>query len=211
MIEDNDPIWVEVMELAAIAATPIARRYGGYTDHDDLRSVAVEYALRKPGKVEEYLLREDPQERKRGERALIVAMRRECERHARKEKAAKSGYRPEDEYFYRPVVIEKIIEVILTGGLELAGQVFDPVDMGAKRRTKPASEGGDLMAMIADVDAALRSLDDRTRSMMEMRHGDGMTLVDIAQQHGITPQRVEQVTQRGMRKMVDFLGGSSPY
>lgn len=204
-------LWPDVIELAAVAASPIARRFNGYAEAEDLRSVATEYAVKRPWKVIEYLDREDSNERKRGERALIVAMRRECERYARKEKAERSGYRPEDEYFYRPMVIEKIIEVINDGGMELSGQVFDPSDMGAKRKTKPASEGGDLLAMIADVDAALHSLDDRTRAMMIMRHGDGMTLTDIARIHSVTPQRVEQVTQRGMQKMIEFLGGGNPY
>ena len=210
MIEASDPIWIDVIELAAVAAKPVADKFKGYVEADDLRQVASEWAARKPEKVEEYLIRDTLAERRQGEAALIKSMRRVCERYARKEKAERSGYRPEDEYFYQPVMVEKIIEVIFNGGHESIGQVFDPADVGGKRKMKPASEGGDLLALVADVEAALKQLDTRTYSILVTRHGDGVTLVDIGRQHGISPQRVEQIAQRGMRKVIEHLGGRKP-
>jgi len=211
MIAADDPIWIEVIELAAVAARPVADRFKGFVDADDLRQVACEYASRRKRKVEEYLIRDEPSERKQGEAALIVAMRRECEKFARREKAARSGYRPEDEYFYRPATVEKIIEVIYNGGVESAGQILDPADMGSKRKRKPASEGGDILAFIADVEMALKELDTRTYGIVVGRWGDGLTLVDIGRQWGISPQRVEQISRRGMRQLIEALGGKSPY
>jgi DNA-directed RNA polymerase specialized sigma24 family protein len=211
MIAADDPIWIEVIELAAIAARPIADRYKGYVDADDLRQVACEYASRRKRKVEEYLVRDEPSERKQGEAALILSMRRECEKFARREKAERSGYRPEDEYFYRPATIEKIIEVIHNGGPDSAGQILDPADMGQKRKRKPASEGGDILALVYDVEMALKELDTRTYGIVVSRWGDGLTLVDIGTQWSISPQRVEQISRRGMRQLIEALGGKSPY
>lgn len=210
MIEADDPIWIDVIECASIAARPVARQFQGFIEAEDLRQVASEWAAKRPEKIEQYLVRDTVDERKQGEAALIKAMRRVCEKHARKEKAERSGYRPEDEYFYRPVVIEKIIEVIFHGGIDMAGQVFDPADMGGKRKTKPMSEGGDILAMVADVEAALKQLDIRTYSVLVARYGDGVTLVDIGRDHGISPQRVEQIARRGMRKVIEILGGKNP-
>lgn len=211
MIAADDPIWIEVIELAAVAARPVADRFRGFVDAEDLRQVACEYAARRKRKVEEYLMRDDPQERRQGETALIVSMRRECEKFARREKADRTGYRPEDEYFYRPSTVEKIIEVIFNGGADAAGQILDPADMGSKRKRKPSSEGGDILAFIYDVELALKELDPRTYGIVVGRWGDGTTLVDLGQQWSISPQRVEQISRRGMRQLIEALGGKSPY
>lgn len=210
MIEADDPIWIDVIELAAVAARPVSRKFTGWVEDDDLRQVASEWCARRPQKIHEYLVRDTPEERKRGEAALIKTLRRVCEKHARKEKAERSGYRPEDEYFYQEAVVEKIIEVIYHGGIDMAGQVFDPTDMGGKRKTKPKSEGGDMLAMVADVEAALKQLDIRSYAILVARYGDGVTLSDIGRDHGISPQRVEQLSRRGMRKLIDILGGKHP-
>lgn len=211
MLENDDAFWMEVTELAAVAAAPVHRTFNKYIDFDDLKQSACEYAVRRKRKVKEYLDREDKQERRQGETALITMLRRHCERVARKEKAHAIGYRIEDEYFYRPAVVENLIKVWGSGDTDLAGQVFDSADMGQKRRTKVASEGNDLLAMIADIEAAMKSLDPRTYGILYLRLVDGMTLADIAKEWEVSPQRVDQIAQRGIRKVIEYLGGGSPY
>jgi len=57
----------------------------------------------------------------------------------------------------------------------------------------------------------LKELDTRTYGIVVSRWGDGLTLVDIGHQWGISPQRVEQISRRGMRQLIEALGGKSPY
>jgi RNA polymerase sigma factor (sigma-70 family) len=89
--------------------------------------------------------------------------------------------------------------------------VFDPADMGQKRRTKVASEGNDLLAMIADIDAAMRSLDPRSYGVVYLRIVDEMKLAEIAKEWEVSPQRVDQIFHRAIRKVIEYLGGNSPY
>ena len=199
------------MELAAIAASPTARRFSGYIEFDDLKQIGIEHALHRHDKVTEYLMREDAEERKQGERAFITFLSRHMERKARAEKAKACGYKPEDEYFYRPSMVESLIKVWRTGDYDLAGQVLDPADMGQKRRTKVASEGNDFLAMIADIDTAMMRLDERSRSILEQRYVDGLTLAQIGEQWELSPQRIEQISARGLRRVIEYLGGTNPY
>lgn len=208
---DKDALWVTVMELAAIAVAPVHRTFAKFVEFEDLRQSACEYAVKREKKVREYLDREDRAERRQGETALITMLRRHSERIARREKAIKSGYSVEDEYFYRPAMMEDLIKVWASGDVYLASQVFDPVDMGQNRKNKIVSEGNDLIALLADVDAAMQSLDPRTRGILTLRYADEVTLQGIADKWGITPQRVDQIAHRGIRKMIDFLGGRTPY
>jgi RNA polymerase sigma factor (sigma-70 family) len=210
-IPSGDPVWETVMQLAAIAARPLARRFQPHVDQDDLQMIGVEHALNRHDKVAEFLKRDDPDEAKQGERAFITFLGRHMERKARAEKARVSGYQPEDEYFYRPTMIESLIKVWGTGDYDLAGQVLDPAELGGKRRTKVASEGNDLLAMMADVDSAIMRLDERTRDMLTLRFVDELTLARIGERYSLSPQRVEQITSRGIRRMVEHLGGRNPY
>ena len=120
------------------------------------------------------------------------------------------GYRVEDEYFYKPQLLESLIKVWGSGDVDSAGQVLDPADMGGRRK-KLASEGNELLAMIADVDSAMSRLDARTYGIITLRFVNEATLQDIGEQWGISAQRVDQLIDRGMRQLIRFLGGRSPY
>lgn len=220
VIAADDPVWGDVIELAAIAARPIARKFRGFTEFDDLKQAACEYALRREDKVLEYLyeydcdlmahVRRDQETRRQGETAMITFMRRYCERVARREKAERAGYQTEDEYFYRPMMVENLIKVWGSGDYDTAGQVLDPSEMGG-RRQKTASEGNNLLAMVADVDAAMKHMDDRDRFVLVERFVYDRTLADIAKEMDLSTQRVDQLSDRGVRKVINFLGGANPY
>lgn len=208
------------MELAAIAARPIARDFRKWVEFDDLKQSASEYALRRKDKVEEYLFERDDdgnlvRRRDRGlaragETALITFLRRHCERIARKEKAERTGYQIEDEYFYRPVMVENLIKVWGSGDYDIAGQVLDQAEMGG-RRSRVASEGNNLLAMLADVDAAMKGLDDRSRFLLVERFVHDTKLQDLADMVGVSAQRVDQLVDKAVVKVIEFLGGVNPY
>lgn len=206
----EDDVWQTVVELAAVAARPVSQRFHKFVEFEDLKQSACEYAVKRKDKVSEYLDREDKVERRQGEAALVTFLRRHCERHARQEKAQALGYRVEDEYFYRPQLLESLIKVWGSGDVDSAGQVLDPADMGGRRK-KLASEGNELLAMIADVDSAMSQLDARTYGIIHLRFVDEVTLQDIGEQWGISAQRVDQLIDRGLKQLIRVLGGRSPY
>lgn len=220
MIEGSDAVWVDVIELAAIAAGPVARQFHRWVEFEDMKQSACEYAFKRQDKIHEYLYeqdedgkftrREDKDTRRQGETAMITFLRRHCERTARREKAIQLGYNAEDEYFYRPVIVEGLIKVWGSGEYDVAGQVLDPAELGGRRK-KVASEGNDFLAMISDIDAAMKRIDQRTRTILVDRFVHEMTLQDIATQLDISLQRVDQLVDKGLRLVVDELGGKNPY
>ena len=209
-IDKDDPIWEEVFHYASIAAGRVHRRFHRWASHDDLRGAALEYAWRRSDLVASFLHRDDEEDRRRGAGALLKTLERAAERYARKEKAAASGYRIEDEYFYSEAMMENLILAYCRGDSDAAGQVMDPAEMGGKRKTKPANEGGDILAMLADVSAALSKVDDRTRGVLVGRIGYNLTLEQLAEAWGVSHQRVAQIYKRGLREMVLLTGGERP-
>lgn len=208
--EPYTPPWEEVYEIATAAARRCYRRFGRWVAFDDLRSAGLEYAVRRTDLVQDFLDREDPLERRKGIGALTKTLERAAERFARREKAAVLGYKPEDEYFYSEVTTEAMILAWGKGDVTSIGQVHDPTEMGGKRTPKPASEGNDLLAMILDIDVAMKKLDARTYGIVYATIVDDRTIEDVAESWGITHQRVSQIRKQGVYRVIDHLGGRKP-
>lgn len=217
----EDAVWEQVVPLAAIAARQAHRMFRSWSDVEDLQQSACEYAFTRQDKVREFLYeetiedgwlpRENKDYRRQGETALITFMRRQCVRIARKDKAKALGYMPEDEYFYTPALVESLIKVWGTGDYDSAGQILDPANSGGKRNSKPANEGNDILAMISDVASAMRRLELRDYSVLMQRYCDGSTLQQIGEFLEVSPQRVEQISQRAISKVIEFLGDRNPH
>jgi RNA polymerase sigma factor (sigma-70 family) len=169
-----------------------------------------EYAWKRKDKVSEYLLRDNEVERKMGYKAFSTFMRRAGERYARKEKARALGYELGDEYFYRLVMIETLIKVLGSEDAQLTNQVMDP-DIHGVRAKRQASEGNNLLAMLSDVDRAMKKLDLRTHSILNSKYSSDLSLAEIAKEWDISPQRVEQIINKGLRDISEYLGGATPY
>ena len=155
-------------------------------------------------------MREDTVEKRMGIKAFSTFIRRSGERYARKEKARTLGYELGDEYFYRLELVEGLIRVLGSGESYLANQVFDPESHGVKAKKLP-NEGNNLAAMLADVDRAMKKLDSRMNGILNSRFASDMSLADIASAWQISPQRVEQLIAKGLRDIVEELGGYTPY
>jgi RNA polymerase sigma factor (sigma-70 family) len=204
----EDEVWKDAMSIANMAVRGVANRYRAFVERDDLVQHVMEWSVRRPDKVSEYLNREDTVERKQGISALSILYRRMAERYARKEKASKLGYEVSDEFFYTPELVEKILE-IRDMGYEAAGQVLSLED-GSRRKSSLPNEGGNILAMVSDVEHALALIDGRLAEVLEERFGKGSTLQQIADEWGLSHQRIDQLSRDAMRKLIEQLGGEQP-
>lgn len=206
----EDPIWAEVNDITSSIAYALSKRFHRFAEHADIRQAMNEYAWKRKDKVAEYLMREDPDEKRQGYKAFSTFIRRSGERFARKEKAKALGYELGDEYFYRLELIEGLIKVVGSGEAYLANQVFDPDVHGVKVK-KLANEGNNLVAMIADVSKAMSKLDPRMQGILTARFVNDQPLAEIALAWDISPQRVEQLVTKGIKDIAEDLGGKNPY
>ena len=206
----TDPIWQQVNEITANIAWSLSKKYHRFVELDDIKQAMNEYAWKRKDKVSEYLMREDEDERRMGYKAFSTFIRRAGERYARKEKSRALGYELGDEYFYRTAMIETLIKVLGSGDAHLTNQVLDPDVHGVKAK-KQASEGNNLLAMLSDVDRAMKKLDLRTHKILKSKFAEDAPLAEIAKEWEISPQRVEQIINKGIREITEYLGGATPY
>jgi RNA polymerase sigma factor (sigma-70 family) len=107
-------------------------------------------------------------------------------------------------------MIETLIKVIGSEDAHMTNQVLDPEVHGVKAK-RQASEGNNLLAMLADVDRAMKKLDKRSQSILNSKYSRDESLAEIAKQWEISPQRVEQIINKGLRDITEYLGGVTPY
>jgi RNA polymerase sigma factor (sigma-70 family) len=203
-------IWSAINDITSTIAWGISKRYNRFVELEDVKQAMNEYAWKRKDKVSEYLMREDEVERKQGYKAFTTFIRRAGERYARKEKARALGYELGDEYFYRLAMIETLIKVLGSDDTHLTNQVMDPDVHGVKAKKQP-NEGNNLLAMLADVDRAMKKLDLRTYNILNCKYSCDASLAEIAKEWDISPQRVEQIINKGLRDITEYLGGVTPY
>ena len=135
-LHKEHPVWSEINDITSYIAYGISKKYHRFVERDDIRQAMNEYAWKRKDKVEDYLIREDPIEKKQGYKAFSTFIRRAGERYARKEKARALGYELGDEYFYRLELIEGLIKVVGSGEAYLTNQVLDPDVHGVKAKKR---------------------------------------------------------------------------
>lgn len=195
----------DVYAVAATVSNSLRRRYWQWVEVEDIRQELMLWAVKHDEKVQEYLDREDPAERRRGLKALSVSMRRHGERVCRRAKAQASGYEPEDEFFYNYGLIRDLVRVVCTGGQLDVGVTSDRV-----RAPRDPAEGGNLQAMLADVKRAMNKLTVDEYSLVVDAWGEDVDTRVLGFQRGVARQSIEERLKRIANRMVQELGGRAP-
>ena len=206
MVDLNEELMEDSRVVIMGAAHALAREYRQYTTAQDISQEMWIWVLKHPEKVREWLSRDDKNEKAKGVKALNKTLMRLGSVYCRKEKATVSGYHPSDEYFYTRTLVGALLEALWNGGQMVSNQSDD-----LPRKKKLDSEGNDLLAMFADIDHALDSLEPAQISLLHRVHGEGVTISDIAEEEQVTRQAVENRVNRAVDKMIKTLGGEYPY
>ena len=142
---------------------------------------------------------------------LNKSLRNAGEKYCRKEKAELEGYEVEDEFFYSIPMIADMLALY-----------FDPdrhaprgIELGKSPSGAPPEEGGNLMAMVADVGKAYEAMPPTDQWLLStvydgsvpVREGIAYLAQDWNITHGAADRRIRRVLGRLRTK----LGGPRPY
>ncbi len=185
---------------------PTAARYANryrMVDREDIAQELRLWWLTKQKAIKRYT--ENGEERK-----LTKALQRAAERYCRQQKALAQGYRPEDEFFYSTGQVRELLPLVYNP--ELVVQDQRPDEGSSPKRTKPANEGNNLLAMVADVARALEHVDSEAIAVLYLHFGaPKWSYEEIAGQYETTVAAAKMRVHRAVQAVVDVLGGTSPY
>jgi RNA polymerase sigma factor (sigma-70 family) len=202
-----------IYDLVPSVANTIHRRYKAYVEKDDVKQELVAWAMTR---AEDHIvdLMEPVEERRRhNEQRIAWQMRRVAERYARKEKAAKSGYRTGDEAFYDTAMIAQVLPHVIASIVDdtVLEQAQNLINDGSPKKPSVPAEGGNLLATLIDVKRSYLKLEVEDQTILRMRYHEGLTLQQVA---GLLECAVSTADRRctsALRKVQNGLGGDNPW
>lgn len=187
--------------LVSHIAYQFSRKYS-MLDVQDIRQELWIWFLEHPNKVKSWEKMDDKESVK-----LIARSLRNCAKdYCQKEKAKIAGYNVEDNYYYDKQVLEFILPAVLRGDNTSPSMI----DLGFTATKKVASEGGNWFAMMADVDKALKKLNEEQFNIIYLRFGDGSDNGTLAKELSISEDAARMRVNRAMNSLLNILGGTKP-
>ena len=202
--------WSETLEpvihkAVAVATSALARTHYHYMPREDIQSEIYAFAWKNRASFERYLMEEEDE--KRSWNHMVSSLKRAGEREARRQRAIALGYDHQDEYFYdRDLITDLIFSVGNEGSQPMMADELED-----RRSTTPMAERGNWFAMLTDVRRCLDGLDAKDRAILLMRFADELSAADVGRQFDISRQAVDDRVERSLTKMLDCLGGPSPW
>lgn len=191
--------------VASVSHT-LARKYRQFVEANDIAQDLYEWMWKHQKTVLSFIDRQDEKELRQGLKGLQKTLYREGDKMCRKIKANVTGYKLSDEFFYTKNLIETLLLARANDGQMTENSMSDQV-----KRSKPPNEGGDLTAMLLDLEEAMEVLEPGALYLLEQSVVDGVTHAELAKEHDVSRQAIDARLGRIYDKIIDSLGGHSPY
>lgn len=196
-------------EAAVTSASKILlSRYRDFVTYEDVRQELYLWLFQNYEKVEAWRAERDT---RFAERTIIKALRNAGERFCRAEKAESVGYAPEDEFFYSIPMVADLLQLYFDPEWMIPpAAVYDERTSGGK----PPSEGGNLVAMVADVGRAYEALPAPDKTLLAFVYGGGDPSDHIAAlslDWDITWNAAYSRVRRVVGRVRANLGGPNPW
>lgn len=202
-----------IPDLIASVSNSIYRRYRQFVERDDIKQECYTWYFARSEHFNNLLSAENSVERVINEKRIAWQMRRHCERYARKEKAAKSGYKVGDESFYDTVTIAQLLPYVIASivndtVLEAAQNLIND---GQPRKPAAPAEGGTLLAILIDIQKAYLRLDIADKDLLIKRYHENLTLEEMGEYLSCATSTADRRCTSALRRLQNNLGGESPY
>ncbi len=196
----------EYVDMVKQIAAEYRNRYP-MLERDDIEQQLWLWFYEHPTNFKRYITEHN---QKDSDKLIAKSLRNQAHDYCIKEKAYKEGYSPNDNFWYTKDFIKMMIPGVLTDNWEKLEVALS--NMG--RSTKAPSESGDWMAYGADIRAAFDKLDEREQNLVFLFYAqdvDSKQLHEISAEDRPTHKATAMAANRALNKMVNNLGGFSPY
>jgi DNA-directed RNA polymerase specialized sigma24 family protein len=123
-------------------------------------------------------------------------------------KAKSGGYETSDLFFYESDMVEALLPPVLRGEFG----VTHKLNLGGPARPSAPSEGGNLMAMMIEIDYAFWKLPKDDRKILFLRHAESLDFAKIGEELDMgSEDAVRMRHKRAIKKLIHKVGGFRPY
>jgi DNA-directed RNA polymerase specialized sigma24 family protein len=170
----------------------------------DIKQSLYQWFYEHPNKVEEWSTIGE----KDTKNLIYRSLRNQALDYCQEWKANTSGYETSDLYYYEADIVEALLPSVLRGETVVGHKL----DLGGVSGTFAPAEGGNLMAMMIEIDYAYWKLSKEDRKILFLRHATGLDYKTIADDLELSSEDTARMRQRrALARLVRRLGGFKPY
>lgn len=173
-------------------------------EYDDIRQSLYQWFVEHPNKLDTWEAIGD----KDAKNLLYRSLRNQALDYCQHWKAKSGGYEASDLFFYEADMVEAILPAVLRGEFGLGAKV----DLGRPGRPSAPNEGGNMMAMMIEVDYGFWKLPKDDRKVLFLRHAESMDFNAIASEMQLGSEDAARMRhKRAIRKLINKIGGFRPF
>ena len=171
---------------------------------DDIKQSLYQWFLEHPNKLDEW----EAIGPKDAKNLIYRSLRNQALDYCQKWKAKSIGYEVSDLYYYEPVVVEALLPAVLRGEFS----VMPVLNLGKTGRPPAPSEGGNMMAMMVEVDKAYHKLNKDDKVVLFYKYAESLDYGDIAKEMELGSEDAARMRHnRAIKKLITRVGGFRPH
>ncbi len=189
--------------IVAHVADEYHRKYS-MVAREDIKQSLYEWFVSHPNKLTEW----EAFSKKSTQNLLYRSLRNQALDYCMYWKAKSVGYEMSDVFFYDATIIEAILPSILRGDVTEAPKL----NLGMPGRPSAPSEGGNLMAMMAEIKSAYMRLSTEDKNILYHKHANSLSYAGIAEELELPSDDAARMRHnRAIKKLITRLGGFRPF
>lgn len=173
-------------------------------DIEDIRQSLYQWFVEHPNKLNDWEAIGD----KDAKNLLYRSLRNQALDYCQHWKAKSGGYETSDLFYYEADMVEALLPAVLRGEYGAGSKV----DLGRPGTPSAPNEGGNLMAMMIEIDYGFWKLPIEDRRVLFLRHAESMDFGGIAKELDLgTEDAARMRHKRAVKKLIHKIGGFKPY
>ena len=171
---------------------------------EDIKQSLYQWFLEHPNKLDDW----EAIGHKDAKNLIYRSLRNQALDYCQKWKAKTVGYETSDLFYYESDMVEALLPAVLRGEFGVSHKLNL---VGPSRPPAPA-EGGNMMAMMVEVDAAYHKLSIEDRTVLFYKYAESLDYSAIAAEMELGSEDAARMRHnRAIRKLVIRLGGFKPF
>ncbi len=173
-------------------------------DTADIRQSLYQWFVEHPNKLDTW----EAIGEKDAKNLIYRSLRNQALDYCQHWKAKSGGYETSDLFYYESDMVEALLPSVLRGEINMTQKL----DLAGGGRQSAPSEGGNLMAMMIEIDAGFWKLHKDDRKLLFLRYTESMGFDEIASEMKLGSEDTARMRhKRAIRKLINKIGGFKPY
>lgn len=195
---------IEPWDYVVISVSAEFHKRFNMVELDDIKQALYEWFLEHPNKLNEW----EAIGPKDAKNLIYRSLRNQALDYCQRWKAKSLGYDTNDLYYYDIELVEALLPSVLRG------EINEPpkLNFGMPGKPPAPAEGGNLMAMMAEIKVAYIKLSEEDKHILYLKYANSLTWGSIATTLGIPSEDASRMRHnRAMKKLINKLGGFRPF